>query len=364
VGRAADIAKTLRRWVRRSREAVWVRSAFAGFACMPLPSSDAKKFTHLTERERGIIRIMYRHSSLAFVARTIQKDPSTVSREIRRNRNIDGVYYEVHADSRAKRRRLAAKAGARIIENDLQLQGYIERLFTFGLSPEQIAGYMRRQNHERPLSYRTLYRWTHRDWQARKKYLRYRGKPRVPYGRKKDSWDPHKRHISERPRIVEKRERVGDWEADLVHGTQDDSRHCILTLNDRATGFCIARKVVALDSTSMAYVMIDALRHVPVQTITCDNGSEFGRHRLVEQKLKCKVYFTDPNSPQQRGSNENLNGLIREYFPKRKSLINVTQVQITEVVTRLNGRPRKRYGYEAPRRLFAQKTGLSPYFVR
>ena len=99
-------------------------------------------------------------------------------------------------------------------------------------------------------------------------------------------------------------------------------------------------------------------------TITCDNGFEFGRHKLIERKLRCKVYFTDPNSPQQRGSNENLNGLLRQFFPKGRSLAHTTQMHATEAATRLNGRPRKRYGYEAPRRLFAAKTGKSPYWVR
>lgn len=191
-----------------------------------------------------------------------------------------------------------------------------------------------------------------------------RGRPRVPYGERKNSWDPNKRHISERPRLVEKRERVGDWEADLVHGTKDDSRHCLLTLNDRATGFGIVRKLRALDSYTVAYAIIGALADLPVETITCDNGFEFGRHKLIERRLSCRVYFSNPNSPQQRGSNENFNGLLREFFPKGRSLAHVTQQQATEAATRLNGRPRKRYGYEAPRRLFAEKAGKSPYLVR
>jgi transposase, IS30 family len=304
-------------------------------------------------------------SSRAAIARYLNKHPSTISREMRRNTNAAGIYFEGHAQAFAERRRLEGKAKTRIIENDLQLEAYIERMLKFGLSPEQIAGYMRRRpHHERAVSYRTVYRWVHRSWQSRKKYLRYRGKPRVPYGQRKNSWDPEKRHISERPRVVEKRERIGDWEADLVHGTQDDSRECILTLNERATGFAIGRKISAIDSTSVASKIIAALDDLPVETLTCDNGFEFGRHKKIERTLKCKVYFTDPNSPQQRGSNENFNGLLRQYFPKGKSLKHVTQAQVDEAITRLNGRPRKRFGYEAPRRLFAEKTGRSPYFVR
>lgn len=327
----------------------------------PLPT---KHFTHLTAAEREIIRRMWSRNTLALIAKVLGKHRSTISREIRRNVDLGGMYLEQHADARARRRRKAAKAKYRIIENDLQLEAYVERLMKFGLSPEQIAGQMRRSHHLQVLSYRTLYRWVRRAWQSRKKYLRYQGKPRVPYGRRKDSWDPDKRHISERPLFVEKRDRVGNWEADLVHGTRDDSRQCILTIVERATGFGIGRKISAIDSTSIAYVLIRALDNLPVETLTCDNGFEFGRHKLIERKLKCRVYFTDPNSPQQRGSNENFNGLLRQYFPKGKSLKHVTQGQVMEAITRLNGRPRKRYGYEAPRRLFAAKAGVSPYFVR
>jgi IS30 family transposase len=280
-----------------------------------------------------------------------------------RNKSPIG-YYEVHAQAFANRRRLAAKAESRLIETYPWFEEWVVTFLKYGLSPEQIAGHMRRMGHPRTLSYRTIYNWIRRDWQSRKAYLRHRGKPRVPYGCRKDSWDPHKRHISERPKCVEKRERVGDWEADLVHGTQDDSRHCILTLNDRATGFAIGRKVSALDSTTIAWTMIAALQGLPVKTITCDNGFEFGRHKLIERKMKCKVYFTDPNSPQQRGSNENFNGLLRQYFPKGKSLIHVTQADVFEAVRKLNARPRKRYGYKAPRLLFAAMTGRPTLFFR
>ena len=98
-----------------------------------------------------------------------------------------------------------------------------------------------------------------------------------------------------------------------------------------------------------------------MHTITVDNGSEFARHQSIEKSLGCKVYFTDPNSPQQRGSNENLNGLIREFFPKGKSMINVTQVQASEAQNSLNMRRRKRLGYLTPRHVFAGMTQLNEY---
>jgi IS30 family transposase len=323
------------------------------------------KFQQLSQSERGIIQAMLKKKVRArIIAYTLGKDRSTIYREIRRNTDAGGLYIENHASAILKRRRVAARAKFRIIENDCFLQGQVEQLLQFGLSPDQIAGFQDCTRQHARVSRSTVYRWVHRAWQGRKSLLRFRGKTRAPYGSRKNSWDADKRHISTRPTIVEKRERVGDWEADLVHGIKDDSHHSLLTLNDRATGFCIIRKMSALDSNTVAQAIIDALSGLPVRTITCDNGFEFGRHKKIERMLKCKVYFTDTNSPQQRGSNENLNGLLRQFFPKGRSMRHVTQSQATDAARRLNGRPRKRFGYEAPRRMFAAMTGRSGLFIR
>jgi IS30 family transposase len=292
------------------------------------------------------------------------KHRSTICREIARNTNAVGIYYEVHAHSSMLKRRKAAKAPHLIIDNDLQLQMELERLFKNSLSPEQIVGYMRRAGHMRVLCHQTIYDWVHRRWQSRKAYLRFKGRPRVPYGVGKTFWQPQKRHISERPLIVTKRRRAGDWEGDLVHGTKDDSRHALLTLNDRASGFGVIWKIRTLSPFFVARIVEYALRGLPVHTITFDNGFEFGQHKTIEKLLKCRVYFTDVNSPQQRGSNENFNGLIREFFPKGTSLAHVTQEDATRVATKLNRRPRKRLGYECPRNVFAAMSGVSPYIVR
>jgi transposase, IS30 family len=264
-----------------------------------------------------------------------------------------------------KRRRKAAKHDFLIIDNDPQLEIQIVRLFENGLSPEEIVGYMRRAGHIRRLCHQTIYDWVHRKWQSRKEWLRFQGKPRVPYGKRRDAWQPDKRHISERPRIVEKRGRTGDWEGDLVHGCKDDSRHALLTLVDRASRFGIIWKITSLYPEYVAQVIILALRGLPVHTITFDNGFEFGHHKTIEKGLNCKVYFTDTNSPQQRGANENFNGLLRRpYFPKGSSLRHVNQNRCSEVAAALNGRPRKCLGYECPRTVFARMSGLGPYFTR
>lgn len=293
------------------------------------------------------------------IARVLGKSRTTVWREIRRNTDPGCLYYyERHAQARTLRRRKAAKARSLIIENDLGMQDYIEDFFAKHFSPEQIVGWMRRSGFSRTVCLRTIYNWVHREWQQRKKFLRFKGRPRVPYGARKNFWQPHKRHISERPPVVARRRRVGDWEADLVHGTMDDSRHCLLTINDRATGYVVIKKIQTLHPRSVAYIIALALKGLPVRTITVDNGIEFGHHQTIEKLLKCKVYFTDTRSPQQRGANENLNGLVREYCPKGQSLAHVNELAASLIALSLNRRPRKRLSYHAPARVFAMLSGL------
>jgi IS30 family transposase len=322
-------------------------------------------YTQLTLAEREIIRrLSAQKRRPAYIARVLGKHRSTICRELRRNINAGGIYYEVHAQALTRRRRLNSRAAFRRIDRDYLLQRYVESLLQKGFSPEQIAGYMRRSRHPQRLSTKSIYAWIHREWRTRRSYLRFKGRPRVPYGMCKRLWQPHKRHISTRPRIVEKRARVGDWEADLVHGARDDSRHSLLTINERATGFVIIRKLTTLNPVVVAYTFADALRDLPVHTITCDNGFEFAQHKQIERLLKCQVYFTDTHSPQQRGSNENLNGLLREFFPKGTSMAHVSQYDATKAATMLNRRPRKRLAFDCPRNVFAERTGLSYFLVR
>jgi IS30 family transposase len=322
-------------------------------------------YSHISFADRTVIRALKaRKYSRAEMARMLGKHRSTICRELKRNTNQAGIYYEGHANAFMLARRRAAKALFRRIDRDPMLEAKIEGLLKRHYSPEQIAGYMRRAGYTYRTCHKTIYAWAHRKWQTRKAYLRFKGRPRVPYGQHKRLWQPHRRHISDRPRLVDRRLRVGDWEVDLVHGVRDDSRHSLLTLNERKSGFCIVRKLTTLNPIVVAHVIADALRELPVHTITCDNGFEFGQHRRIEKLVGCKVYFTDTHSPQQRGSNENLNGLLREFFPKGTSLIRVSQYDATVAATALNRRPRKRLGYECPRNVFAELTGASHYLVR
>jgi IS30 family transposase len=323
------------------------------------------RFVQITLQERMYIRsALTERRRVRDIANVLGKHRSTIFREVKRNTNAGGLYDARHAQAFLRRRRLAAREKFRIIDNDPQLQMELERLFNNSLSPEQIVGYIGRAGHMRKICRQAIYEWVHREWQTRKTYLRFKGRPRVKYGEKKNSWQPQKRHISERPAIVEKRRRTGDWEGDLVHGCKDDSRHALLTLVDRATGLNIVWKVQTLNARVMAHIIEIALRRFPVHTITFDNGFEFGQHKTMEELIGCKVYFTDVNSPEQRGSNENFNGLLREFFPKGKSLAHVTQAEVDRVSDILNRRPRKRLGFECPRDVFAQMSGMSKYILR
>lgn len=333
---------------------------------MQSPRAPKRRFTQLTFDERMMLRrLLTQKHRVREIAATLGKDRSTIFREIRRNTNALGIYDPHHATGFLRKRRIAARSKFRIIENDPQLETRIENLLKEQhLSPEQIVGYMERGLNLRRVCHKTIYNWIERDWQGRKTYLRHKGRPRFAFGERKRAWQKDKRHISERPKIVEKRARAGDWEGDLVHGSKDDSRHALLTLVDRKAGVVVGHKVQTLKPHLMAHIVKIALAGRPVHTLTFDNGIEFAHHKTMEKLIGCKVYFTDVNSPQQRGSNENTNGLLREFFPKGQSLRHVTQEQVDRVCDLLNSRPRKRLGYRAPRDVFAELTGLSRYRLR
>jgi IS30 family transposase len=161
-----------------------------------------------------------------------------------------------------------------------------------------------------------------------------------------------KRHISERPRTVEKRRQPGHWEIDTVMG--DGARHCVLTLVERATGFVVIGKLRTRGSHETARKAIELIRRYPgrFKTITSDNGTEFHAYQRVEKATGVKFYFATPHHAWERGTNENTNGLIRQYLPKRTSMTHVDQRHCDWVAKQLNERPRKRYGFETPEEKF------------
>jgi IS30 family transposase len=218
-------------------------------------------------------------------------------------------------------------------------------------SPEQIAGRLKRDG-LLCISHESIYRHIWRDKRrggTRYKLLRQAGKKRRKrYG----AYDSRgrlagKRHISERPAAVEDRAQVGHWEIDTVLGT---TKHCIVTLVERVTGYVMigklkARTVAELHRVTVALIRVAPL---PVRTITADNGTEFHGYKNIEAATHARFFFATPHHSWERGSSENTNGLIRQYLPKKTSMARLSQARCDAIAQQLNTRPRKRFDYRTP----------------
>jgi IS30 family transposase len=232
----------------------------------------------------------------------------------------------------------------------------VESLLREDWSPEQVAGILREEG-ELSISHETIYRYVWAD-RARggdlyKKLRCALKKRRKRYG----SYDRRgrlagKRPLSARPASVERRQAVGHWEIDTVMGVGNN--HCILTLVERATGYVLIGKLAARNAGEATRRTIQLIGRHPEKfgTITADNGTEFHSYKAVEKATGVKFYFATPHHAWERGTNENTNGLIRQYLPKRKSMAHVTQHDCNRIAKKLNTRPRKRYNYQTPEERF------------
>jgi IS30 family transposase len=223
-------------------------------------------------------------------------------------------------------------------------------------SPEQISNYLRIHG-SFTVSHETIYQYIYEDERnggTLIQHLRIVTKTHRKRYKSRDSRGilPGKRHISERPPEVETRLQLGHWEGDTVIGS--DRHHCILTLVERKSGFAIIKKLESRTTVSVTQAALEAIREhrTRFRTITFDNGTEFHGYQELEQHFPLKCYFATPYHSWERGSNENLNGLIRQYIPKKACMSAVTQVYCDAVASRLNLRPRKRHGYISPHEVY------------
>lgn len=313
------------------------------------------EYHQLTQDERYLIAKLSKHRiGVSQIAARLGRHRSTIYREIERNKTPgDGGYRAERAHSYAVARRSRCRRKPQYSAKQL---ARVDALLQRQWSPEQIAGALRRRR-QLQISWRTIYRHIHRDkrqggglWRCTRIISKF--------GRKRyRSVDfrgvlPGKRHIWTRPKVVERRGRLGDWEGDTVMG--HDQRHCILTLVERKTGFVIIKK---LNSRTKEQATTAALRAIlghpgKFKTITFDNGTEFHDYKILEEQFKVKCYFATPYHSWERGSNENMNGLIRQYLPKGCSMVNLTQTQCDHIAKEINDRPRKRHNYRTPNELF------------
>ena len=307
-------------------------------------------YKHLAREERFLIYMLLQVGcSLRRIARMLGRSPSTVCREVKRNGGKRGYRYK-QADETAKRRRREASSVPRKMTREIWAM--IKELLTRRWSPEQICGRLRLRN-VAEISPRWVY---HHIWADREAggtlylYLRRRGKKPNRRGRDGSGRGliPGRVDISQRPKEVEGKNRVGDLEADTIVGP--GRRGALVSLVDRASKFTYLRKVGAKTAQEVGDAIVRCLEPVRefVHTITADNGKEFSGHARVSEELCAGFYFATPYHSWERGLNEHTNGLVREYFPKKRDLREVDPEEVARVEDLLNTRPRKALGYRAP----------------
>ena len=307
--------------------------------------------SHITYEQRYTISLMLEQGfSKSKIGEFIGKDKSVITREVERNKDQrSGKYNYVLAEKKCKLRH-KKKHKHQSFTSAIRLE--VDRLLEDDLSPEQIVGIHKKKG-IKCVSHERIYQHV---WEDKKQkgalYLHLRRKGRVyrKRGANKDSRGIIKDRISidQRPSIVENRTRFGDLEVDLIIGKNHNQ--AILTINDRASGMLKMEKVASKESTVVTTTMNKLLEEWSpyLHTITADNGKEFAGHKQVTETLNIDYYFAHPYHSWERGSNENLNGLIRQYFPKGSDFSKITQQKITEIETKINNRPRKRFGFENP----------------
>ncbi|WP_445009862.1 IS30 family transposase [Vreelandella stevensii] len=311
-------------------------------------------YRQLTQTQRYQIHA-YRCAGMSQrqVARAIGVHDSTVSRELRRHATPEGYDPEQAQQRSDHRRRTAWKWTKRLPS----LMDFVARRLREEWSPEQISGFMA------PLigvgvSHQWIYSLIWDDKSRGGTLWRHLRQPRRRS--KHRAWAnsaglgriPHRVGIEHRPAEVEERRFIGHWEGDTV--IQGHKQSGLVTLVERRSGYLLAARLprVSADLTQAAMIRLLKPRRGAVKTITLDNGSEFANHVAVGQAVSADIYFCDPYCSGQRGSNENTNGLIRQYFPKGTDFRQVTDAELRRVVRKLNGRPRKRLGYRTPAQVF------------
>jgi IS30 family transposase len=308
-------------------------------------------YTQLTREERYQISALKAagHDQIE-IAKVIGRHKSTISRELARNCGLRG-YRPKQADNFAVNRR-QEKSTHRIIPESWSRVKLLLREYW---SPEQISSWLRYEE-DIHVSPEWIYQYILRDKQAGGdlyKHLRCQKQRKKRYGTPERRGQLKGRiSIDERPEVVNQRSRIGDWEADTVIGKQGGA--VLVTLVERKTRLTVIGKAPNRTAQEVTAVIVKRLMPLAaqVETLTYDNGKEFALHQQIDKELKSNGYFAHPYHSWERGLNENTNGLIRQFFPKGKDLVEVTDAQIQRVMDKLNNRPRKCLGFKTPNQIF------------
>jgi IS30 family transposase len=309
---------------------------------------------HLTLEERDrIAELVHGRAEQKEIAAALGRSPSTISRELGRNRTGE-EYYAAQAQRQAERRCRERPLVRKM--DDPQLNQTVRSRLAQEWAPEQIAGRLKQEHPAAPqcrVSAETIYAWIKRDphrehWQS---FLRRRGKR--PWRRKNAGATHCGARIHNRPEVIEQRLRLGDFEGDTVLGPPGTGG--LATLVDRKSRYTIIVKVQSKDADHVHEKIKQRLKELDEEhrrSITFDNGTEFARCHRLEKHLGLELYFADPGCPYQRGTNENTNGLIRQYFPKGTDFRDVTHDEVRRVENRLNDRPRQCLAFRTPAEAF------------
>ncbi len=313
------------------------------------------RYQQLTSADRYTISALKLEGlSCTRIAQRLGRHRSTIYRELARNRFTHNPgYWPERAQARCMARRRTCHRNTRFTEVDF---ARVESLLRIEWSPEQISCYLAKQK-ELQISHETIYKYI---WEDRRnhgelhKHLRCAQKKRRKRYKHYDSRGvlANKRHISERPMSVESRRLKGHWEIDTVMG--HGNKHCIVTLVERKTGYLVIGKLPCRTKEELNKRVIQLINQNldSFKTITADNGTEFHGYKDIEEATGVAFYFATPYHSWERGTNENTNGLIRQYLPKRTSMAALSQHQCNAIAKRINTRPRRRLEYKTPEECF------------
>ena len=315
-------------------------------------------YQHLTSQERHTIGVLRKQSlSMGEISRILNRSKSSISRELKRNTGGKG-YRHKQAHELALQRRGESPRNTKVKPHTIK---YVEEKLIEDWSPEQISGTLKSTEAE-TVSHEWIYQFVLRDKQNEGilfKHLRRSSKKRKKrYGSKSLRGQiVDRKSIDDRPAEVDQKKRLGDWEIDTVMGK--GNKQAIVTINERVSGFVLIGKVPKKTTEAVTRMAVKLLKPFKkmIHTITSDNGKEFADFKFIERSLKTVVYFAHPYSSWERGANENVNGLIRQYLPKGSSFEGVGQKECTSIMKKLNSRPRKRLGYKIPSFVFNSPEG-------
>lgn len=310
-----------------------------------------KPYHHFSDDERSTMTAMGMSGfTESQIARSLGRSRSTIHRERRRNVCRDGKYRRQKATWKAAARR---KHASRRSHYTPKQWAVIDSLIHEKWSPEQIAKTVK-ASHGITISHQSIYRHIHANRRLGGilyMHLRHSGKRRRKrYGSIEGRGIAKgKRSIDDRPASIDNRTTRYHWEADTVMGAAG-CKHCMVTLVERKSGYTLIGKLSNRTAMGAARKIIDLLKEFPVKvlSITTDNGTEFNAFKMIQRSLGIQIYFAHPHCAWERGTNENTNGLIRQYFPKGVTMKHLTQRRCNAIASELNYRPRKRHGFKSP----------------